>query len=300
MRIISPGITVRTEAHGSSLYTDERHLATQRNNKWNQGTLLQIDVWSTLRNWLADPFWCPGQYSKFLLSRIDGQARNQSGINGIRKDKLSTCAGVQRWGFRWRNAPCLYGASLVFGLRNRSLAVQWCCLSWRFLDSIRSWASHGQQWFWALCLSCLEATLSVLEWRTVVLCGDARRLTKLWQSEMSFLVSLHAHAHTDTHVWHFLCIVSHTRTHTHTHTGTHKETNTHTCTHASTYTHARTHTHTYTHTHKPTSRLLLCEWLTLRDVYQRYAARENPQASYDKRRHRNCFQAWPFASISKK
>ena len=36
-----------------SRYTGERHLATQRNNKRNQGSA--PDVWSTSRNWLADP-----------------------------------------------------------------------------------------------------------------------------------------------------------------------------------------------------------------------------------------------------
>ena len=152
-------------------------------------------------------------------------------------------------------------ALLWFLVYERSFADQWCCLSWRFLDSIRSWASHGQQWFWALCLSYLGATLSVVGWRTVVLCGDARRLTKLWQSKMSFLVSLQAHAHTYTHAWHFLFIVSHTCTHTHkhTHTGTHKQTNTHMHSahmQARTRARARTHTHTHTHTHtlahKPT------------------------------------------------
>ena len=118
--------------------------------------------------------------------------------------------------------PCLCtcGASLVFGLRKKSFADQWCCLSWQLLDSIRSWASHGQRWF----LPELELPGSDCERpgakNSVVLCGDERRVTKLWQSKVSFLLSLQTHTHTHTHS----LSLSHTLslTHTHTHTHTHK------------------------------------------------------------------------------
>ena len=65
------------------------------------------------------------------------------------QDKRTTCAAVKCFMMAERSLPCLCtcGASLVFGLRKKSFADQWCCLSWQFLDSIRSWASLGQQWF---------------------------------------------------------------------------------------------------------------------------------------------------------
>ena len=165
-----------------------------------------------------------------------------------------------------------------FGLAKKSF----CCLSWLFLDLIRSWASHGQWWFWALSLSYLGATVSILEARS------DENSRPLWRYEQDYEASAHwkwgecfsaqAQAHTRTHTHahtaypfffcedgryrlmmghlllhlsclqfarHFLLNVTHTHAHARVHTHTHV----HTLTSAHTHTHARTRTHTHTHTH---------------------------------------------------
>ena len=108
---------------------------------------------------------------------------------------------------------------------------------------------------------CLSLSYLGASWskRQCVHCGDARRVTKLWQSKVSFLLSLHAHtlslslslSLTHTHA-HRSGTLFHCDTHTHKHTHTNLQTHTHTHTHKHTHTHTHTHTNTHTHTHTHT------------------------------------------------
>ena len=112
--------------------TGERHLATQRNNKRNQGTLLrtfdQPRATDSRTHMHVD---VPRSCSVSLFqNRMRGaeSARNSwnsSKTNGPRV-RVCWCEAFEIFMMAERSLPCLCtcGASLVFGLRKKSFAYQ--------------------------------------------------------------------------------------------------------------------------------------------------------------------------------
>ena len=135
------------------------------------------------------------------------------------QDKRTTCAGVKRVRFSWwRNAPCHACARVVllwFLVYEKSLLLtnDAAC---RGSSLTRLGTGHLMvSGDFCLSLSYLGATVSVLEQKKMS-SFVAMRVTKLWQSKVSFLLSLHAHTHTHTHTLSLSLSLSLTHTHTHT------------------------------------------------------------------------------------
>ena len=233
-----------------SRYTGERHLATQRNNERNQGTLLRTfdqPRATDSRTHVDVPRSVSLFQNRMRGAESAGNSWNSSKTNGPRVLVWSV------WDFHDGGTllamPVHVWRYFVFWFTKKVFC--WTMMlpaAWQFLDSIRSWASHGQRWF----LPELELPRSDCERpgakdsaSFVAMRGGWRSFGKvrwvfyfLCTLTPSLSLSLsHTHTHTRTHTGLALFfIVTHTQTHTHTHT--HKNIQTHTHTQ-----HTNTHTH---------------------------------------------------------
>ena len=182
-----------------------------------EGACRCIDVGCSQTTWLTwlhesllGTFTCTCNSRDWLFGPRDGRSNRP-------RDKIHASASLRarqrRW-FVWSN---LYHFNHDSAERSKSKLWRFfgfgfakkssCCLSWLFLDLIRSWASHGQWWFWALSLSYLGAT--VRERQEARSDQNSRPLSRYEQDHEAFAkwgeqdFSLHTHArtHTTTHIW---------------------------------------------------------------------------------------------------
>ena len=189
--------------------------------------------------------------SDWLFGPRDGRSNRP-------RDKIRASASLRARHRRWSAWSNLYHFNHDSAERSNYKSKLWRFFGFGFAKKSSSAACHGcsstwfgpghlmvsgdfELWAWAT-WERLWASWRPGAMKTVVLCGDTSRITKLSQSEVSktFLCAhthTHTHARTSTHTYtwrmSFVFIVTHT--HTHTHTQSHPHTHTHTHTHLCMY-----------------------------------------------------------------